>query len=975
MTNERTPSEGEKSGEGGYWSQNHISAELIYDALRKDELDFIILLNPEADKLDDFGLSRSGIYEAYQIKDWSSAITYNSFISKIKKKRDGTFKEKESPIISLRNGWKSLSPIYGENRLKLFWVSTQKLSHQNLKIIGTDIPVQFHSFYADILSKIIKDPQNFVIPSEYLPIWKNFTETLDLEEAELKEFLSCLEFHFEYQLDANNLTFTQKKNKEEINHIIASLMRKKKESIDNQGIRLYKKELIHLLHWEGLFEYDIITLFPEPKTKYISIEQSKTEILQKNHEKQRGYIALLGGPGTGKSTLLNHFIRDIPNSNKYRTFYYFAYSPDTYLSLQNISESNNFLKSMVLEIRKKGFEISTISSKLEDFRTEFRKLLTQLKKNYIQTRIKNIFIIDGLDHIPREFDPSSSFLKEFLLPNQIPNGIYFVIGTQTENLSQIPTSVREELNDESNRVDISQISKEGLGLILENEGIEYSQTILDQLYSICNGHPLYIQYIIRQLENSNEGLTMDFLYDFDVLDLDIKKYYQKLWSQIAKNQTFKEYFGLISRIVGSLEDDFILYIGGPELLSIINENYKYLFNRSLNCSTIFHNSFKIFCQKTSAELNGKCNTKLKKYYHEQLIEFYSSYSTNKKKKFEMIPHLYHLKDFEKIFTLSNQTWFRDQFYSFRPKKTIQEELAKLTKISLEQKRYFIFFRSLLSQYENMNRSYNLKEKAIIHLLLKQGNVLDAFFIADTVDCSYWEENEEVMAIARIFYEFDYKEQCIKLMEKAAPTDLLIRNELDLHNNESIKYFEDWFFIGIDYYTPEKILELLMNAKPKYRNPAVPTLEIIRLFFKTLLQTKKIEIFETLLANIKLKDERLYLNVLMIIWKTLFSIDIEKGLFFFNEYLQILNKYQLHYSPITFLDICDGYIYSENYPKAIDWFNRITPIINRRAIYNFEDFEAIIRYIDMALILNTQNPTELCDFLYSGIKSKRKKKFL
>ena len=50
---------------------------------------------------------------------------------------------------------------------------------------------------------------------------------------------------------------------------------------------------------------------------------------------------------------------------------------------------------------------------------------------------KTIILIDGLDHIEREIRPDRSLLSDLPLPEQVPQGVVIVFGSQTDQLKQL----------------------------------------------------------------------------------------------------------------------------------------------------------------------------------------------------------------------------------------------------------------------------------------------------------------------------------------------------------------------------------------------------------------------------------------------------------------------------------------------------------------------------------------------------------
>ncbi len=62
------PAEGERSAVRGYSAQYRVAAELIYAALLDGDLEWIQVADPDAGRVDDVQVGRTGRVSTYQIK-------------------------------------------------------------------------------------------------------------------------------------------------------------------------------------------------------------------------------------------------------------------------------------------------------------------------------------------------------------------------------------------------------------------------------------------------------------------------------------------------------------------------------------------------------------------------------------------------------------------------------------------------------------------------------------------------------------------------------------------------------------------------------------------------------------------------------------------------------------------------------------------------------------------------------------------
>lgn len=913
--------------------------------MRLDKLDKISLLNPDVGSLDDFVIFRNNNVEAYQIKHYSTNITYNNFISTLDKK--GEPKDEESPMLQLVNSWRKIKQKYPQNNIKILWVSTQGLSDRNEKIYNSDKSVKFKSFFQEILKKKIEDPKDSEIPAKYSSIWDHMISAVGLNETEIEDFFKSLNLHFQYELYENAVTDEQQKKQLDYDHIVGILFKIKSRKKNKGALELSKTQIIEKLGWQDRFTSNAILKFPEPLIQYEPITETIKEIISKIEKKNSGYLGLIGSPGTGKSTLLDHIFRN-PSENT-RIFYYFAYSPVTHVNLRNIVESKNFLKHLIFEIRKYGFEITRIPSEIQELRNEFNNLLLKLEKDYIKTGIKNIFIIDGLDHIPREFNPQESLLEEFPDPKTIPDGILFLLGTQTFNLNQIPSSVKNELDLAENIIKINPISKPSFNSILTNEGMDFNPRIIDKFYNITKGNPLYVQYLIRKYKSESEPLIESFLDSQFSFDKDINQYYSRIWNQIESEPSEVELFGIISRLERLIYDEFILHIGGSAQLNILSKKYQFLFQRKFNTTSFFHNSFRNFCIEKTSQINGIPNSELDRFYHKKIVEHYSSYTGDPIIKCNIISHLYLLGDTAQIFKISNQDWYRDQFLKFRPKEWTQTEIKKLLRTTLEEENYLIFLRGILSLQENRNHSFHLESSSIISLLLAKNKIQEAYLIANNSDNEFYKK-KALMKIAKLFYDNYNKDISFELMKKAEPTDFICKHKWNHFSTDEEKYVKTWFSIGIHYYNPDYLFDLIINSEIENHAKEDKRFNLLHILLKELLFDGQIIRFEYFLKKIKKINENWYINILASAWDIVKFHNEAKSEEYFQIFASFLQKYKLNYSISNFLSVCKGFIEMNDKSTALNFFNVIEFTNRAGYYYGFDQFQYVIDYIDIHLQL-------------------------
>ena len=273
-----------------------------------------------------------------------------------------------------------------------------------------------------------------------------------------------------------------------------------------EPVHLTRDELIDYVGWRARADFHHRHEFPEPDLPYRGVRVTSAALRAALTRLTSGYILLLGSPGSGKSTLLTQTLR-----YEARVVRYYAYVPPSIGRSRHRGEATNFLHDVVLAIEEIGFRVGrTLPDGDEAALSE--RLMAQfalLSDDYRRTGRKTVILVDGLDHIPREQQPIRSLLRELPEPTAIPEGVIIVLGSQTDQLPGLPTTVLSELSEPERRLEMEPLERDDVLDIVQAADLSPAPNHDEQerIYRLSAGHPLALSYLLIKLRD-NAGATV-----------------------------------------------------------------------------------------------------------------------------------------------------------------------------------------------------------------------------------------------------------------------------------------------------------------------------------------------------------------------------------------------------------------------------------------------------------------------------------
>ncbi|MCA9834455.1 MAG: ATP-binding protein [Thermomicrobiales bacterium] len=723
----------------GYHYQYMASATLVLKGLLHGNLDWVRIKDINAGRVDDFVLCQDNRVKAYQFKHRASGgFTFRdlvvaapsgsrdaSTIDALNMDESDDSRQNPCLIQQLAEGWQLLRESHGLGTTVHLMTNAPASSHDRLRVAeAASGPRHLTAFIDEVW---IPNQQGApylptVLPDKWVPAWEQLRVASGLDPDTFHQFVrSCkLEFMVEPTtlLDLNATRDVQQTvaDIDHIRHVIFDLAAR-----EPAPVHIERQQLLERLGWTDRFRPRNSHVFPVDEALYQPIDESVHELEEKLDAITGGYLGVFGSPGSGKSTLLTHSLRFRSD----RVIRYYAFVPEsTGLSIGR-GESENFLHDLVLALHNEGFSggHGTISYDRLALRERFHNQLHMLGDDWSVNGSKTIILVDGLDHVSRGNIPVHSFLEDLPNPASLPEGVIFILGSQTDIV--LPDSIIMAVRDQQRRVEMQPLSRSEILSLTErvNPIISKSDAHKARLVELSAGHPLALVYLlnsISQAENLEEVVAV--FSDTPVFSGDIGIRYHEAWSQIASDDSVVEALGYAARMRGQVALAWLESWLGFEPLRKLRRHFGHFFrHESGGRSYFFHDSFRVFlAERTSETWPGHVDPERDARLHRDLANRCSQEQSGSWLAWEELYHRVHARQDEVVCERASQEYFRNQVFALRSISAIQDDVNLAIRAAVRQKNLVAFCRLSLAGAELEQRQSHLEQVPLISLLLDLG---------------------------------------------------------------------------------------------------------------------------------------------------------------------------------------------------------------------------------------------------------------
>lgn len=718
------PADGERRAVRGYSAQYRVAAELIYDALLDGTLEWVRLADPDAGRVDDIQIARPGRLDAYQIKwgEYEDRITFRDLVTAT----GSGGSTKPSPVAQLADGWRRLSGLHEGRRIAVHYATRASPStSDNFRSDRVGGPWHLQAFLRHAFSKRRSWHQTDSTPprSEWGEEIAAFEEAAKLPPPSLPAFLEacCLDLGWRFPEQGGTSTVAERRRSTDVEALAAYLFALVGSEIT--VVQIARDDLLKRLGWSGRFDLSFKHDFPVDERLYQPVDATVVELETAFSSIASGYIAVVGPPGSGKSTTLTQVLRYRAHVRVVR---YYAYvRGDT---AQDRGESHAFLHDLCLSLRSIAPPSHRRWDALPDTREELLEALASelavLSEDWRTTGTHTIILVDGLDHIEREQSPIRSLLNDLPHPTTVPEGVLFVLGTQEGGLDAAAPSlrpIRAQLEEPGRKIVMAPLGRDAVRRIVA--AVVPSAVLRagddETIYRLSAGHPLALNYLLKRLATmASEAETELVLAEAHQYGGDIEGEYAVYWETLRRHPEVIDLLALIARIRGAIELDTIDQLASEATVREFVRTARHFFNQeTANRWSFFHNSFRQFLiRMTAQDPFGRADHARERGYHRRLADEAMRFP-NSPLGWDGLFHLEKAGDLVEIARRFRQSDIRAHYFTGRQLEDIDGDIALAIRAAAKARDGIVLLRAVLLSRELHSRDQVLSEAGLTTLTL------------------------------------------------------------------------------------------------------------------------------------------------------------------------------------------------------------------------------------------------------------------
>jgi hypothetical protein len=484
-------------------------------------------------------------------------------------------------------------------------------------------------------------------------------------------------------------------------------------------------------------------VFPVHQNHYIEPETLGRRLDHALSKVDDGYVIVTGPPGSGKSTSLTEYIRNL-SDDKFEVISYYCFVGVHDNAQRNRVKAESLRSNLLHELQRRYHGI--LHRRHDYSEGNFNECLQAIAKHVSSLGRRFLLFLDGLDHAERlESELRDTVISA--LPAEVPPGMIILIGSQ--ELHKWPYFLRLIRNHADRHVAMPLFGpRETEAYLVEKRGINWlTRSQIAEIHSQSQGLPLYLSYVAeRILAGESASDVVASLYP--AVEGNIVQYYHFIWEEFERVGMGN------ARHLCAVMACLRFYIHREELMSISGlkradfedafKTMSHLLRNSDDRISVFHNSFKEFIIE---QLPEDWTTEVRKSIFSYLREM-----KNTPRWFgHVFAYAQEIGQRHYIIDEVNDDFIERSLQHCRPSREINEALNTAIESAYQLQDIIALSRLGALKFRTSERlQENLNRNLLTETLLAQGREQDVMAFAYSSEADRWLVNRET-ALKIMYY--------------------------------------------------------------------------------------------------------------------------------------------------------------------------------------------------------------------------------
>ncbi|MGO4362279.1 hypothetical protein [Terrabacter sp. RAF57] len=678
------PAEGERRAAIGFAGQYGLAATIVYDHL--STLEWIHVADPDVGIADDFQFKAGSARHALQVKwaQYPESFTWSALT--------GRTASQDALLARLAGAWAAIRTTWdGPLVVHLCTNGQPSVGPPAAASVLASATVNGPKHLAAFLARSFKPAQRAIrdnlmdmdalrslgVFAEWEPVWTELQRVSSLGDDDFLRFVEDLEFDFGIRALDDVSSSLEGAVDLQVRNDLRILAGELQACVADPARprRLDRAELLHRLGWETRLRYKNRHEFPVPGT-YTPNHAATRALREALTTLDGGYLALVGPAGSGKSTLLSDLAIDG------RVVRYYAFVPDSPNPLSHRGEAESFLNDLSLALEETGIFRSGQPSGLPGLRFCVGQQLARAQEAWSARGERTVIVIDGLDHIPREQNPSRSMLEELPAPAGLGDGVFIILGTQTTSV--VSPDIRNALSQPGRTVILPPLADHEVRDLAHQAGLgEWLWPgQIDTFVEVTEGHPLAATYLLSELSGSaacapdedQRRVHADrILADASNYGGDVELRYRGYFQAVRTDAEVVSLLASVARLRTSLNLRWLSSWASADIVTRFVTDARTFFRVEGDEWQFVHNSFRRFLADETARIDGAVSESRDRDLHLDLADrCANSGDAWPTYRDEEIAHRYLAGDDHRVLTLATPAAMRASLRALQASPVIQD---------------------------------------------------------------------------------------------------------------------------------------------------------------------------------------------------------------------------------------------------------------------------------------------------------------